>query len=118
MPGRSLPSFRIAIVEQGAEIRRIKCFVLHVREIGFDIGAVSYTHLTLPIVLMSLAGLVVGWRIHSSVGQAVAGYALMFAFAFAVIWVGVLLAAALKTPEGVQGVAFVFVFPITFVAST
>src|SRR2546421_7221788 len=40
MPGRSLPSFRIAIVEQGAEIRRIKFFVLHVREIGFDIGEV------------------------------------------------------------------------------
>ena len=27
----------------------------------------------LPIVLMSLAGLVVGWRIHSSVGEALAG---------------------------------------------
>lgn len=78
----------------------------------------SLLRATLPIVLMSLAGLVVGWRIHSSIGQAVAGYALMFAFAFAVIWLGVLLAAAMKTPEGVQGVAFVFVFPITFVAST
>src|SRR5438067_1383654 len=40
MPGRSLPSFRIAVVEQRAEIRRIKFFVLHVREIGFDIGEV------------------------------------------------------------------------------
>ena len=72
----------------------------------------------LPIVLMSLAGLVVGWRIHSSVPEALAGYGLMVAFSFAVIWIGVLLAAAVGTPEGVQGVAFVVIFPVTFVAST
>jgi ABC-2 type transport system permease protein len=72
----------------------------------------------LPIVLMSLSGLIVGWRIHSSVGEAIAGYALMVAFAFAVIWLGVLLAATVGTPEGVQGIAFVVIFPLTFVAST
>ena len=72
----------------------------------------------LPISLMSVAGLIVGWRIHSSVVEALGGYALMIGFAFATIWIGVLLAAAMKTPEGVQGVAFVFIFPLTFVAST
>ena len=72
----------------------------------------------LPIVLMSIAGLIVGWRIHSSVPEAFAGYLLMIGWSFAMVWVGVLLAAAMRTPEGVQGVAFVFVFPITFVAST
>ena len=72
----------------------------------------------LPISLMSIAGLIVGWGIHSSFAEAVAGYGLMVAFAFATIWLGVLLAAAMKTPEGVQGVAFVLVFPLTFVAST
>jgi ABC-2 type transport system permease protein len=78
----------------------------------------SLLRATLPIALMSIAGLVVGWRIHSSVPEAIGGYALMFAFSFAVIWLGVLLAAALGTPEAVQGVAFIFVFPLTFVAST
>jgi ABC-2 type transport system permease protein len=72
----------------------------------------------LPIVLMSIAGLVVGWRIHSDLAHAAAGYALMIGFAFAVIWIGVLLAATVKTPEAVQGLAFIFVFPLTFVAST
>jgi ABC-2 type transport system permease protein len=73
---------------------------------------------TLPIILMSLSGLIVGWRIHSSVGEAIGGYALMFAFAFAIIWLGVLLAASVGTPEAVQGIAFIAIFPITFVAST
>jgi ABC transporter DrrB family efflux protein len=72
----------------------------------------------LPIVLMSLAGLVVGWRVHTGVLDVLAAYALMIGFVFAVIWLGVLLAAVVKTPEAVQGVAFVFIFPLTFVAST
>jgi ABC-2 type transport system permease protein len=72
----------------------------------------------LPIALMSLAGLVVGWRIHTGVLDALGAYALMIAFSFAIIWVGVLLGSLVGTPEGVQGVAFVAIFPITFVAST
>ena len=72
----------------------------------------------LPIVLMSLCGLVVGWRIHTSALDALGGYALMIAFSFAVIWLGVLLGSLLPTPEAVQGVAFVVLFPVTFIAST
>jgi len=78
----------------------------------------SLLRATLPIALMSIAGLIVGWRIHSNLGEALAGYALMFAFSFAVIWLGVLLAATVGTPEAVQGIAFIFIFPLTFVAST
>ena len=72
----------------------------------------------LPIVLMSLVGLVVGWRIRSGLLDAVGGYLLLVLFAFAMIWVGVLLGSAVGTPEGVQGVAFVVLFPLTFAAST
>ena len=72
----------------------------------------------LPIVLMSLTGFVVGWRIHSGALDVVAAYGLMIAFSFAVIWIGVLLGSLVATPEGVQGIAFVGIFPLTFVAST
>ena len=72
----------------------------------------------LPIVLMSLCGLIVGWRIHTSFAEAAGGYALMIAFSFAIIWVGVLLGSLLPSPEAVQGVAFVVIFPITFIATT
>jgi ABC-type multidrug transport system permease subunit len=34
------------------------------------------------------------------------------------IWIGVLLGSLLSSPEAVQGVAFVVIFPITFIAST
>jgi len=72
----------------------------------------------LPIVLMSLTGLVVGWRIHSSALDAAHGYFLMVAFSFAMIWIGVMLGSLVGTPEGVTGIAFAVLFPITFIAST
>jgi ABC transporter DrrB family efflux protein len=72
----------------------------------------------LPIGIMSLCGLIVGWRILSGIVDAAGGYLLMLAFAFAMIWIGVLLGSLVATPEGVQGFAFVALFPLTFIAST
>jgi ABC transporter DrrB family efflux protein len=72
----------------------------------------------LPITLMSICGLAIGWRIRSGVLDALGGYLLLFAFAFAMIWVGVVLGSAVATPEGVTGLAFATMFPITFIAST
>jgi len=72
----------------------------------------------LPMLLMSICGLIVGWRIRGGVLDAVAAYGLLIAFAFAMIWVGVLLGSLLSSPEAVQGIAFVAIFPLTFIAST
>jgi ABC-2 type transport system permease protein len=73
---------------------------------------------TLPILLMSICGLIVGWRINSGVVDAVHAYVLMLGLSFAVVWVGVLMGSLLPTPEAVQGVAFTVIFPVTFIAST
>src|SRR3954447_12824060 len=72
----------------------------------------------LPIVLMSVCGLAIGWRIHDGVVHAALGYLLLVAFAFAMIWVGVVMGSVVATPEGVQGFAFAVMFPLTFMAST
>jgi ABC-2 type transport system permease protein len=72
----------------------------------------------LPIGFMTVTGLIVGWRIHSGLAHTIAAYGLMLGFSFAVIWIGVLLGSLVPTPEAVQGVAFVVIFPITFIAST
>lgn len=72
----------------------------------------------LPVILMSLAGLVVGWRIHTGVLDALGGYGLMILFQFAMTWVGILLGSLLSTPQAVQGVLFTGLFPVTFLAST
>ena len=72
----------------------------------------------LPMLLMSICGYIIGWRIRDGVLSALGAYGLLLVFAFAMIWIGVLLGSMLSTPEAVQGVAFVVIFPITFIAST
>jgi ABC-2 type transport system permease protein len=72
----------------------------------------------LPIAIMSVCGLIIGWRIRDGILDAVGGYLLLVGFAFAMIWVGVLMGSLVKTPEGVTGVAFTVLFPVTFIAST
>ncbi len=72
----------------------------------------------LPIAIMSITGYIVGWRIRGTPVETISAYALMVSFAFAMIWIGVLLGSLASTPEGVNGIAFVLLFPLTFVAST
>ena len=72
----------------------------------------------LPIALMSITGYLIGWRIRGTAVDTLSAYALMVAFAFAMIWIGVLLGSLASTPEGVNGIAFAVLFPLTFVAST
>jgi ABC transporter DrrB family efflux protein len=88
-------------------------------------GAVLGGHATanllrslIPIALMSVCGLIVGWRINDGFAGAVGGFALMIAFSFAMIWVGVLMGTLLPSVEAVQGVGFTTIFPVTFIAST
>jgi ABC-2 type transport system permease protein len=88
---------------------------------GAVIGGHALAHLlrvALPLVLMSLCGLAIGWRIHTDLAHAVAAYGLLVIFAFAMIWVGVLLGSLLPSPEAVQGATIVAIFPLTFIAST
>lgn len=72
----------------------------------------------LPVILMSITGLVIGWRIRGGFVDAFLAYLLMMGFVLAMIWVGILLGSLVKTPEGVNGIAFAVLFPLTFVAST
>jgi ABC-2 type transport system permease protein len=70
------------------------------------------------IVVMALTGLAVGWRIHTSVGEAAAGFLVLLGFAFAISWLMALVGLIVRTPEVVNNASFIVIFPITFVANT
>jgi ABC transporter DrrB family efflux protein len=72
----------------------------------------------LAIAIMVCAGLVVGWRIHSDIPHAVAGFALLGLLAVTMLWLGTLIGVIARSPDVVTGIAFVVVFPMTFVATT
>jgi ABC transporter DrrB family efflux protein len=70
------------------------------------------------IVVMSVTGLVVGWRVHSSVLEAAAGFALLLLFAYAMSWLMATVGLLVRTPEVVQQASFIVIFPLTFIANT
>ncbi|MFN3339886.1 MAG: ABC transporter permease [Dietzia sp.] len=81
-------------------------------------SASSLIHSSIGVVVMSLTGLVVGWRIRSGFVDAVLGYLILLGFGFVMIWIGIVVGSRLKTIEAVNGVMFTTIFPITFLANT
>jgi ABC-2 type transport system permease protein len=72
----------------------------------------------LGIAVLCLSGLLVGWRIHTDLPHALAGFALLLLFAFAMLVVGTLLGLLVRSPDAAQGFVFIVVFPMTFIAAT
>jgi ABC transporter DrrB family efflux protein len=72
----------------------------------------------LGATVLCLSGLLVGWRIHSDLPHALAGFGLLVVFAFTMLVVGTLLGLLVRSPDAAQGVVFIAVFPLTFVANT
>ena len=72
----------------------------------------------LSVTVMSLTGLVVGWRIRGSFLEAVAAFALLLLFAYAISWIFAYIGLIVPTPEVVQNASFVVLFPATFIANT
>jgi ABC transporter DrrB family efflux protein len=72
----------------------------------------------ISIAVMALTGLVVGWRIHSSVPEAVGGFLVLLLFAYAISWLMAVVGLLVRTPEVVNNASFIVIFPLTFVANT
>src|SRR5699024_6378805 len=79
-------------------------------------SASSLIHSSIGVVVMSLTGLIVGWRIRSGIIDALLGYLILLGFGFVMIWIGIVVGSRLKTIEAVNGVMFTTTFPLTFVA--
>jgi ABC-2 type transport system permease protein len=69
------------------------------------------------LVVMTVAGLAVGWRIDTDVAHAAAGFGLLALIAFSSLWLGMLLGIVARSPDAVTGIAFLVIFPLTFVAN-
>jgi ABC transporter DrrB family efflux protein len=70
------------------------------------------------IVVMSVTGLIVGWRIHTSPLEALGGFLLLLAFAYAISWIMAWVGLSVPSPEVVNNASFMVIFPLTFIANT
>jgi ABC-2 type transport system permease protein len=69
------------------------------------------------LIVLMLTGLLVGWSVNTGAVDFLIGAALLVVFAFTMSWVGIWLGLSVPTVEVGQQVAFVVIFPITFISS-
>jgi len=72
----------------------------------------------LSLLVMSVTGLLIGWRIRTSVLDALIGFFFILLFAYAISWVMAFVALVVRSPEVVNNASFVVIFPVTFIANT
>jgi ABC transporter DrrB family efflux protein len=71
----------------------------------------------LAITILLGTGFAIGWRTHSDPWHVAEGLALLVVFGSAMIWFGTWIGMLVRSPDAVQGIAFVVVFPLTFISS-
>ena len=71
----------------------------------------------ISMAVMIGTGLVVGWRVRSSPLEAFAAVALLLLFAYAFSWVMAFLGMSVRSPEIINNVSFLILFPLTFLSN-
>ncbi len=84
--------------------------------IGRTASDVIYNVITL--VIMALSGLVVGWRFHEGVLNALLGFGLLLLFAYAFSWIMGYVGLLVPSVEVINNASFIVIFPLTFIANT
>jgi ABC-2 type transport system permease protein len=72
---------------------------------------------SMALVIMSLCGLLVGWRIRGSFLDAVLAYLLLLLFGFAMSWIGALIGLSAPSVEVAQSAGLMWLFPVSFISS-
>lgn len=99
-------------------VDRLKALPIHRASILVGRSLSSVIHSSIGITVMALTGLAIGWRMREGFFPAVLAFGLMLLMGFAMIWVGILAGSTFRSVEGVQGVMFTTIFPLTFLANT
>lgn len=71
----------------------------------------------LVVAVMVACGLLVGWRTHTNVLDVVAGFGLLFGFAYAMSWISATIGLSVKSVEVAQSAGFIWMFPLTFLSN-
>lgn len=99
-------------------IDRFRSLPMSRSAVVFGRTASDVVYNVLSLAVMALAGLAVGWRISSGVGDALLGFGTLLAFSYGLSWVMAYIGLIVPAPEAVSHVSFMALFPLTFVANT
>ena len=71
----------------------------------------------LVLVVLTITGLLVGWRITGGAVGALAAYGLLLLFAYTVAWVGAWIGLYMPNPETANTAGLIWLFPLTFLSN-
>ncbi len=71
----------------------------------------------LSMTILLITGVIIGFSFHASFADVVAGIALLLLFGYAFSWFLAFLGLLVSSPESVNSVGFIAVFPLTFISS-
>jgi ABC-2 type transport system permease protein len=76
------------------------------------------TEILLGLCVLTICGLVAGWRPHQDVFSTAAAFGLLLLLAFAMNWVGVFVGLSVRAPEAVTTIGTLILFPLMFLSNT
>jgi ABC-2 type transport system permease protein len=82
---------------------------------GRTVSDLAFAGIT--VTAMAITGVLVGWRTHASPQSIIAGFALLFLFAYAFLWIGAVIGMSVKSPEIAQTAGLIWLFPLTFMSN-
>jgi ABC transporter DrrB family efflux protein len=71
----------------------------------------------LSMTILLVTGVIIGFSFHASLPHVVAGIGLLLLFGYAFSWFLAFLGLLVSSPESVNSVGFIAVFPLTFISS-
>ncbi|WP_328991524.1 ABC transporter permease [Kribbella sp. NBC_01245] len=69
------------------------------------------------MLVMIICGFIVGWRWHEGFLNALAAFAILLLFAFAMLWVGAVIGLSVGGPEVAASAGLIWLFPLTFLSN-
>lgn len=83
--------------------------------VGRTASDIAYN--SVSILVMTVTGLLVGWRIRTDAVEAIGGFLLLLLFAYAVSWIMAYVGLKVSSVEVVNNASFMFIFPLTFISN-
>ncbi|WP_326609080.1 ABC transporter permease [Streptomyces scopuliridis] len=72
---------------------------------------------SIAVVVMAVVGYLIGWRVHTGLGNIVAAFGLLLLLGLGAAWLGALLGLSLRNVEAVSAVMSMVMMPLTFLSS-
>lgn len=116
--GSTFTGLGLADDMQKGIIDRFRSLPMSRGAVVFGRTASDVVYNVLSTIVMVGAGYLVGWRIDNGIANAVLGFGLVLAFAYAFSWIMAFVGLRVGSVEAINNAGSLVIFPLTFIANT